>query len=102
MALGRFSKPSSWLAGCRSAADVRFSGTSTSKKAENAVDVRFFRTSTALEGVGAEPSLVVPKIAGFSEQTYKFGAFVPVFDVFSEQIFILIKSTALFSARSAE
>ena len=75
---------------------------STSKKAENAVDVRFFRTLTALERVGAEPSLVVPKNAGFSEQTYKNGAFVPVFGLFSEQIFILIKSTALFSARSAE
>ena len=76
------------LAGCRSAVDVRFSGTSTSKKAENAVDVRFSGTSTALERVGEEPSLDVPEIAGFSEQTYKFGAFVPVFGLISEQIII--------------
>ena len=47
-------------------------------------------------------ALAVPKNAVFLEQTYKFGAFVPVFGLFSEQIFILIKSTALFSARSAE
>ena len=47
-------------------------------------------------------ALVVPKIAGFSEQTYKFGAFVPGFGHFSEQTFIRFRATVLFSARSAE
>ena len=48
------------------------------------------------------PPLDVPEIAGFSEQTYKFGAFVPVFGLFSEQIILQVRSTVLFGARSAE
>ena len=41
------------------------------------------------------PPLDVPEIAGFSEQTYKFGAFVPVFGLFSEQIFIRVRPAKL-------
>ena len=36
------------------------------------------------EMLGTSP-LVVPKSAGFSEQTYEYVAFVPVFCLFSEQ-----------------
>ena len=59
-------------------------------------------TSICFNKMPGTPPLVVPEIAGFSEQTYKFGAFVPVFDLFSEQIFLQVRSTVLFSVRSAE
>ena len=39
------------------------------------------------------PLLVVPKNADFSEQTYKIGAFVPVFGSISEQIVIRVRRT---------